>query len=332
MTITKRNGKFYCRFQIDGERHHYLCAGAKDEKQAKKIEQAFMYKVQQQQNGVIPREKDKILLTHLYNTYEKYTKLNNKNWKENIGRLKVIKAFWSNKKYIDDIQPDDIEKLKLHLINLGKSTTTVNRYLEIVSKMFNIAIDNDWIAKNPIKKDVKFKDKNYQLRYASESEENKLYSHSTGALHDIIFIAFNTGLRAANVIFLQGKNVNLDFKMIELTENKGNKHLKIPMNSKVYNYFKDKIFEPDEYVFKFENTNKPYAVRTFNEHWNVLKEKAGIKNLRFHDLRHTVGTRLAKNGVPVNVIRELLGHSDIKTTMQYVHCANQQLNAAVELL
>lgn len=332
MAITKRNGKFYCRFQLNGERHHFLCAGATTVKEAEKIENAFKYKLQQQQNGVIPREKDKILLSRLYNIYEDYTKLNNKNWKENIGRLKAVKVFWINKKYIDDIQPDDIEKLKMYLINLGKSTTTVNRYLEIISKMYNIAIDNDWINKNPIKKDIKFKIKNYQVRYASKDEEAKLYLHSKGIMRDIIFIAFNTGLREANIIFLQGKNINLDFKMIELTENKGNKHLKIPMNSKVYDYFKDKHFEPDEYIFKFENTNKPYAIRTFNSHWDELKEKAGISNLRFHDLRHTVGTRLAKSGVPVNVIKELLGHSDVKTTMRYVHCANKQLNEAVELL
>lgn len=332
MTIIKRNGKFYCRFQINGERHHLLCKGADSLPKAKQMEAMYMVKIEKQQNGILPREKDRILLSKLYKIYEDYTKLNNKIWEENIGRLKVIMTFWKNKKYVDEVLPDDIEKLKAYLINSGKSQTTVNRYLEIVSKMFNIGIDNDLAIKNPIKKDIKFKIKNYQVRYASEEEENKLYLHSEGLLHDIIFIAFNTGLREANVLFLQGKNINLDFRMIELTENKGNKHLKIPMNSKVYNYFKDRTFEPDEYVFKTE-TGKPYSVRVLRYRWEDLKKKAGVKaDLRFHDLRHTVGTRLAKKGVPVNVIKELLGHSDIKTTMRYVHCANTQLNEAVELL
>ena len=332
MAITKRNGKYYCRFQINGERHHKLCTGATTLKEAQSIENAFKYKLQQMQNGVIAREKDKTSLAQLYKVYEDYTRLNNKNWKENIGRLKLIKAFWNYKKSIEEIQPDDIEKLKMYLIDLGKSTTTVNRYLEIISKMFNIAIDNSWIDKNPIKKDIKFKTKNYQLRYASEKEEDKLYRYSEGILHDIVFIAFNTGIRAMNLILLQGKNINTEFKMIELTENKGNKHLKIPMNKKVYNYFKDKIFEPEEYVFKLPETGKPYSYFAFNVDWNNLLKKAKINSLRFHDLRHTVGTRLAKQGVPVNVIKELLGHSDIKTTMQYIHCANKQLNEAVELL
>ena len=110
MAITKRNGKYYCRFQINGERHHKLCTGATTLKEAQSIENAFKYKLQQMQNGVIAREKDKTSLAQLYKVYEDYTRLNNKNWKENIGRLKLIKAFWNYKKSIEEIQPDDIEK------------------------------------------------------------------------------------------------------------------------------------------------------------------------------------------------------------------------------
>ena len=51
MTISKRNGKYYCRFQINGERHHYLCSGASSVKEAEKMENAFKYKLMQQQNG-----------------------------------------------------------------------------------------------------------------------------------------------------------------------------------------------------------------------------------------------------------------------------------------
>lgn len=63
-----------------------------------------------------------------------------------------------------------------------------------------------------------------------------------------------------------------------------------------------------------------------------VKKRAGIENLRFHDLRHTVGTRLAKANVPVNIIQSILGHTDVRTTMQYIHCANTQLIEAMNLL
>lgn len=57
-----------------------------------------------------------------------------------------------------------------------------------------------------------------------------------------------------------------------------------------------------------------------------------MNNFRFPDLRHTVGTRLAQRGVPVPVIKEIMAHSDISTTMQYVHQASEQLVQAVNLL
>ena len=54
--------------------------------------------------------------------------------------------------------------------------------------------------------------------------------------------------------------------------------------------------------------------------WTTALKRANIQNFRFHDLRYTVGTRLAKANVPVNVIKEIRAHSDVKTTMRYVHC------------
>ena len=97
MTITKRNGKYYCRFQINGERHHYLCSGASSVKEAEKIENAFKYKLQQQQNGVIPRDEERVSLTKFYQCYENYAKLNKKTWQEDINRLNIIKNIWKNK-------------------------------------------------------------------------------------------------------------------------------------------------------------------------------------------------------------------------------------------
>ena len=53
---------------------------------------------------------------------------------------------------------------------------------------------------------------------------------------------------------------------------------------------------------------------------------------RFHDLKHTVGTRLAEKGVPIPVIKEVLDHSDIKTTTRYAHTADKQILSAMNQL
>ena len=53
--------------------------------------------------------------------------------------------------------------------------------------------------------------------------------------------------------------------------------------------------------------------------FNTTCRKACIEGLRFHDLRHTFATRLALNGVDIVTVKELLGHSEIQTTMRYSH-------------
>lgn len=331
MTIYKKNNKYYCRFQIDGERHHYLCNGATSISEAKKIEDGFKYRLQQQQNGIITK-KNVVKLSDLYSYFLNYSRLNKKTFYQDEKRINIIKEYWKNKRNVEDIKPKDIEQLKIKLLNRGLTRTTVNRYLEILSKMFNLAIDNEWLTNNHVKHNSKFPIKNYQVRYLKDDEEKRLYENADDLWCDIITFALNSGLRRSNIRLLQGKNINKEFKIIELTENKGNKHIKLPFNNKIEELFKNKNFEPEEYVFVNPQTGNPFSTTAFANHWHQLLKKANINNLRFHDLRHTVGTRLAKNGVPVNIIKEVLAHSDIATTMRYVHSASEQLQSAMNSL
>jgi integrase len=59
---------------------------------------------------------------------------------------------------------------------------------------------------------------------------------------------------------------------------------------------------------------------------------AGITDFRFHDLRHTFGTRLADAGVDVVKIKELKGHASIVTTMRYIHATDQGKRGAIVVL
>jgi integrase len=63
---------------------------------------------------------------------------------------------------------------------------------------------------------------------------------------------------------------------------------------------------------------------------SILK-KAGLKDIKFHSLRHTYATRLFEVGVPIKTVQALMGHSDITTTMNiYTHVMPEQKAKAVE--
>ncbi|MGB3728954.1 MAG: site-specific integrase, partial [Thermodesulfobacteriota bacterium] len=87
---------------------------------------------------------------------------------------------------------------------------------------------------------------------------------------------------------------------------------------------------PRPYSHVFTYLNKPLKdIRTAFE--NACK-RAGIKNLRFHDLRHTFATRLVLAGVDLATVSKLLGHSSIQMTMRYAHPTPEALKNAVSKL
>jgi integrase len=79
-----------------------------------------------------------------------------------------------------------------------------------------------------------------------------------------------------------------------------------------------------ERVFEFQ--------RAFRKSWAYILRRAKVQRFRWHDLRHHFASRLVQAGVPLNTVRDLMGHADIKITLRYAHLAPDQRKEAVELL
>lgn len=335
MTISKRNGKYYCRFQIDGERHHFLCAGAKDEKQALKIEQGFMYKVQQQQNGVIPRESKSISFGKLCDMYWDYACANNSDIKHVRSKIKFFKSYFGVNKPIDKILPTDMEGCKSHLISLGYAPATVNKYRSAVIKLFNVGIDNDVLVKNPCRTWKKMVEDNVKTVFWTKAEENKFYKHSPEWLADLAFLALRTGLRKSNIRLFQKSWIDFEQGIIRIpkTQNKGRKFIELPFGEDVKKLFLKYINNNnDTYLFINEQRNAPYSDKRIDEAFADVCKKAKIRNFGFHGLRHTVGTRLGEQGVDLAVIQDILAHTSVATTKRYRHTTSEQMNKAMQVL
>ena len=85
-----------------------------------------------------------------------------------------------------------------------------------------------------------------------------------------------------------------------------------------------------DYVFTNPETCKPYYDITRS--YKALLKTANIENLRFHDLRHTNGTRLVSCGASLADIKDMLGHADLKTTSRYAHPVQEQQVKAMEAI
>ena len=197
----------------------------------------------------------------------------------------------------------------------------------VSKKVYRMAVDNNYLLKNPWQNIKKFPVKNYSVRYLKPDEEERLFKVLPEYLKGIVIVALNTGLRKSNILELRWEQINFDFNFIEVLENKGNKHLLIPLNEKLIQFFSNKPdVERKGYIFINPETGLPY--KDIKKAWSTALEKANIENFRFHDLRHTFATRLIEKNIDIVVAKELMGHADISTTMIYVYSdADRKKNA-----
>ena len=96
-------------------------------------------------------------------------------------------------------------------------------------------------------------------------------------------------MRRGEILNLKWSNLDFQYGFIELLDTKSGKARKIPISSTLNNVLSS-IDKLSEYVFINPETNKPYT--DIKKSFHKVLDKANIKNFRFHDLRHTVATRL----------------------------------------
>jgi len=155
-------------------------------------------------------------------------------------------------------------------------------------------------------------------------------SNCSGYLRDIVLVALNTGMRKGEIFNLKWQDVDLDLRMIHVSDSKNYEARDIPMNDILYKTLKalrEKAEEGQEYVFVNPKTGRPYDLK---RSFKTALKRAGIEDFTFHDLRHTFASHLVMNGVDLMTVKELLGHKDIKMTMRYSHLSPDHKRVAVK--
>lgn len=332
MTVKQHsNGKWYCRFSFRGKDMHRLCRGATTKSKAEEIERAIIYDLELQEHGYKVKELKNIYFRRLKELYTSHAINNHKRFRNQVYYINSLERYFGNSKPVNDITPEDIEKYKAHLRNDRKlKNSSINRYLEILSKMFNLAIDNDLLTENPVRKAGMLREDNISVRFLLIEEQKRLYKSVDEVapyLRPIITMALHTGMRKGEILNLKWSNIKCGF--IELLETKSGKMRSIPI-SPILRDVLNQLPKVSEYIFVNPKTNRPYT--DIKKSWHKVLNNAGIENLRFHDLRHTVATRMVEQGADLLVVKDILGHTMIETTMRYAHPVPANKRAAVNSL
>jgi integrase len=281
----------------------------------------------------IERKNEKIKFVEFADMYvDTYAKSNKRSWRTDKYYLRGMKMFFSNFS-LTEITPLEIEKYKKNRLNQGVRPSTINRCLAILRKMFNVAIDWGYLHENQAPKIKLFPEKdNLKERILSYEEEKLLLESSPDHLRVILVIALNTGMRLGEILNLKWSQIDLSSERIRVEKTKSGRIRFIDINTpllKELHLLKRRKCQQG-YMFVNPKTNKP--ITTVKRSFTTACRKAKIQNLRFHDLRHTFASRLVEKGVDLITVKDLLGHSSVKTTERYTHSNKEQKRNAVELL
>ena len=324
--------RWYIYYRVDGERIRKAVKNAQSRADALKVLQIEVADAFRGKYG-FKREKKRIKFMKFAEEYiENYAKVNKRSWKDDVYCIGIIGQFFENS-YVHDINSFDIEKLKMERLKKGISKSRVNRYLALLKKMFNLAIDWGYLRDNPVRKVRFFSEKdNIKERILNLEEERKLLGAGSEHLRPIILTALHTGMRRGEILSLEWDQVDLTKRIIRVEKTKSGKTRIIPISNflfKELSSLKEKNGKPD-YVFLNPKTGKP--IKEIKTAFNGATRRAGIKDLRFHDLRHTFASRLVERGVDLITVKELLGHHSVVITQRYTHSSSEQKRRAVENL
>jgi integrase len=191
---------------------------------------------------------------------------------------------------------------------------------------YNRAIRERKVTENPVCR-VKFlPEHNIRDRVLTEEEFAKLLEHSPKHLRPILICAYETGMRQGEILCLKWNEVDLARGFISLLpgQTKSGDGRKIPISPRLKELL-EALPKSYSHVFTYNGHGVVWVKRSFNR----AREQAGLKDFRFHDLRHTFVTKARRAGVPDRVIMKITGHKTFSMLQRYDSIDEEDLKKAV---
>ncbi len=226
---------------------------------------------------------------------------------------------------------DDVRRA--HATATKISPASANRAVAIVSSVFNYAIDELEIYSGP-NPAAKIK-KNYEApreRFAQADEMPRLVSAmAEDPLGDFFLLALLTGARRANLQAMRKSELTLDEGLWHITKTKNGTSQNVTLSPDAVIILRNRIEASDpKEDFVFPGTGKTGHLTEPKTAWARILKKAGIEDLRIHDLRRTLGSWQAKSGASLSIIGKSLNHKTHQATQIYARLDLDPVRASVD--
>jgi integrase len=260
---------------------------------------------------------------------------------ETICRVHLSPFFGSRP--LDRIARRDVESLGAQMIRKGKAPATTRHALSVLHTIFEHARRQEWVVANPVSLADKprVEQVDPDIRFLDTEEVEALVrgvpDDYLGRVERPMYLAAAmTGMRQGELLALRWLDVDWAAQRVRIRRNfvrgefgtpKSKRSSRsVPLADRLAREL-DQLHRgtnwpgEDDLVFAHPHTGKPIDRSKLLKRFKSALKHAGVRDVRFHDLRHTFGTRLAAQGVPMRTLQEMMGHRDFKTTLIYADYA-----------
>ncbi|MGC8529684.1 MAG: tyrosine-type recombinase/integrase [Leptospirillia bacterium] len=235
-------------------------------------------------------------------------------------RLSWLQTFLRGK-LLEDIDRSLIAEITAER-GKGVTPTTVNRYLETLQAVLHKAFEWGWRENVPAI--PKLKTTSRRIRWLTHEEAKILLTHLPEHQAELARFALATGLRQRNILELEWSQVDLKRALcwIHPDQAKGGRAIGVPLNQEAISVLLRQKGKHDRWVFTFRG--RPVG-QVNTKAWRSALKRAGIKDFRWHDLRHTWASWHVQSETPLHILQELGGWADYKMVQRYAHLAPEHL-------
>lgn len=149
----------------------------------------------------------------------------------------------------------------------------------------------------------------------------------------ILMLLYSTGMRVSEIANCRIADIDSGNMRIKIVQGKGAKDRFTILSHQVLLELRAYyiIYKPKEYLFNGYRPAKRYSVRSIQHLMQKALIKIGLENKKYtiHTIRHSFATHLVDSGTDLHTVKELLGHSSLQTTMQYMHLSAKRIDQIV---
>lgn len=342
MSIVKRgNSKYwYMHFQFNGQ-IYIRSTRTTNKRTAEQMEIEWKSKLHSHQ---YQGRKQRITLADAFQQY-KTSKKGIASFSNLVAHETVLFRLLPMKKHIDELTSHDLERFKQSRIVEGVGAEIIKYGLLLIKGTWKFAQKLGYQVSALEFPTVKIP--KVPLRYLSAQEEARLLAELAPDregpglkpmaersdelkrmmqdAYDLVILLLDTGARYSEIANIEWERIDLSERAIHLWRSKVQNETVLYMTDRVFDVLSSREnTKTGPYVFSNRDGEaRGYCTQSIRK--AILR--AGLQNCRVHTLRHTLASRLIQNGMSVYEVREILGHSDIKTTMRYAHLESRQVTS-----